>query len=191
MKIEEGKIYKTRAGGVFGPIKKSESSVWPWCCLVDGVDWFHWTEDGRARAGKEDANDLVEEMLRIEDTLAWKQTQEREQHKEYGDAKDDLSASLTKHKLLDLAKDATRDRGLNYGAPEDNFKRIAEHWNAFMRNRGYGAAPLLTPGDVAIMMTLMKLARLEHSPTHLDSWVDVAGYAACGAEIALRPSAVT
>jgi hypothetical protein len=43
--------------------------------------------------------------------------------------------------------------------------------------------PILKPADVAQMMALMKIARLENDPSHLDSWTDLAGYAACGAEI--------
>lgn len=38
--------------------------------------------------------------------------------------------------------------------------------------------------DVAILMALMKIARLIESPNHMDSWVDLAGYAACGARCA-------
>jgi hypothetical protein len=33
------------------------------------------------------------------------------------------------------------------------------------------------------MMILMKVARLSNQSNHLDSWTDVAGYAACGANI--------
>jgi len=44
------------------------------------------------------------------------------------------------------------------------------------------------PTDVAQMMVLMKIARLENSPTHMDSWIDVAGYAACGGELAALSS---
>ena len=33
-----------------------------------------------------------------------------------------------------------------------------------------------------MMMALMKIARLQNMPSHLDSWVDLAGYAACGGE---------
>ena len=36
--------------------------------------------------------------------------------------------------------------------------------------------------SIANMMILLKVARLKSSPSHKDSWVDVAGYAACGAE---------
>jgi Domain of unknown function (DUF6378) len=38
----------------------------------------------------------------------------------------------------------------------------------------------------------LKLARLENQPDHMDSWVDLAGYAACDAEIAVDgPAQVT
>jgi hypothetical protein len=94
---------------------------------------------------------------------------------------------FTKADLLDAAKLAVGDRGLNYGRPEDNFARIAAHWNAFLFNRGIVASGggLVSASDVAIMCALLKIARLENDPGHHDSWVDLAGYAACGAEIEL------
>jgi hypothetical protein len=100
----------------------------------------------------------------------------------------------TKTELLETAKLAVADRGLNYGRPEANFERIAALWTAHIRNRYADPANSevdmstwdgrFDPSDVAQMMVLMKIARLENSPHHLDSWVDVAGYAACGAELA-------
>ena len=42
----------------------------------------------------------------------------------------------------------------------------------------------IEPEDVAIMMGMLKIARLASNPQHMDSWVDLAGYAACGGEIA-------
>jgi len=95
--------------------------------------------------------------------------------------------TYSKHDLLDDAKAATTDRGLNYGKPEANFARIAAHWTVFLQNSGIlhvGGANLCA-SDVAIMCALLKIARLEHLPNHRDSWIDLAGYAACGAEIAL------
>jgi hypothetical protein len=89
----------------------------------------------------------------------------------------------TKHELLDLAKNAAADRGLNYGKPEDNFNRIALRWRTHIKNR-FGPDVPIDATSVAIMCADLKLARLENSPAHLDSWVDLAGYAACGAEIA-------
>lgn len=106
----------------------------------------------------------------------------------------DAERAMTKRGLLNLALEATKDRGLNYGRPADNFRRIARLWNAHILNRygdGFGgdttiAIPALDEIDVALMMDLMKTARLENAPAHLDSWIDKAGYTACGAEIALE-----
>jgi hypothetical protein len=94
-------------------------------------------------------------------------------------------APMTKAALLDKAKAAVADRGLNYGKPEDNFERIAARWRVHLKN-AYGIDVALTPTSVAIMMNDMKVARLENDPSHLDSWVDMAGYTACGAEIAVK-----
>jgi len=94
----------------------------------------------------------------------------------------DRKPKLDKSALLDEAKATVGGRGKSYGKPETNFARIAWHWTAFLMNR-YELDVESTPGDVAIMMALMKIARLENDPKHADSWVDLAGYAACGAEI--------
>ena len=48
----------------------------------------------------------------------------------------------------------------------------------------------ITATFVAIMCADIKFARLENQPNHEDSWIDVAGYAACGAEIALTDEPV-
>jgi hypothetical protein len=77
------------------------------------------------------------------------------------------------------------DRALNYGAPEDNFRRIADLWNAWWNVRVPSTddtAPF-GPVDVAVMNILLKIARLANTPSHNDSWIDIAGYAACGADI--------
>lgn len=95
--------------------------------------------------------------------------------------------SLTKHEagfpatrasILDEAKAIVGGgRQEDYGGPEDSFQRIADLWSAYDGTH-------FTPVDVAIMMALLKIARLESNPKHHDSWVDLAGYAACGGEIA-------
>lgn len=64
----------------------------------------------------------------------------------------------------------------NYGNPESNFKEIAWLWNEYL-DIGIEAE------DVAIMMILMKIARLKNKKNHVDSWVDICGYAANGCEI--------
>jgi hypothetical protein len=67
------------------------------------------------------------------------------------------------------------------GSPSENFTRCAEHWNSYLRSKGLQAS--LGPLDVALMMVLVKVSRLEETPTHRDSWVDIAGYADCAGEI--------
>jgi len=74
------------------------------------------------------------------------------------------------------------DREQEYGGPESNFLRIANYWNAFLNNR-LEPATKLEPWEVAIMMDLMKTARIQSTNAkHYDSWVDKVGYAANGFE---------
>lgn len=85
--------------------------------------------------------------------------------------------------LQKALKIVTQDRNAQYGDPEDNFAKIAEYWNGYLRQRFSRDNKFwvrLQPHDVAILMVLMKVARLAHSPFHEDSWEDIAGYAACG-----------
>ena len=86
--------------------------------------------------------------------------------------------------LLDRAKNiVTGARRASYGKPEDNFACIAALWQTYL-DRRTSAGKLgvfeITPADVAVMMVLMKTARLAETPGHEDSWQDIAGYAACG-----------
>lgn len=76
------------------------------------------------------------------------------------------------------------ERANAYGGPEDSFKTIAGLWNAYFQYQTKGI-PNIKAHDVALMLNLLKVARLVQSPDHRDSWVDMAGYAACGAECAL------
>lgn len=74
----------------------------------------------------------------------------------------------------------TRDRNVQYGPPENTFQRIANLWTAYLGDYEF------LPTDVAAMLALLKIARLASNPVHEDSWVDLAGYAACGASSAKR-----
>lgn len=71
-----------------------------------------------------------------------------------------------------------------YGTPEQNFERIASLWRVYL-SLAHGYDDDITALDVAAMMRLMKEARLIETPDHRDSYVDLVGYALCGAEIAL------
>jgi len=81
--------------------------------------------------------------------------------------------------LNEAVKVIAGDRDKQYGTPEDSFRAIARHWNAYIHGREFD----LTPGDVAAMMILVKVARMESGNlAQADSWLDIAGYAACGYE---------
>ena len=78
--------------------------------------------------------------------------------------------------ILDKAKETINGaRKDAYGNPEDSFSAIAKLWTAY-------TGVTFTPHDVAMMMALLKVARIKAGGTD-DSFVDLAGYAACGAEI--------
>ena len=84
----------------------------------------------------------------------------------------------TRSHILDTAKSyITRDRQADHGDAEDNFSRIAGYWSLH-------TGTTLTATDVAVMMALLKVARIKQNPQHVDNWVDGAGYFACGGEIA-------
>jgi len=70
-----------------------------------------------------------------------------------------------------------------YGTPEDNFQNIGDLWTTYLHCKFGFSAPEILPVDVALMMDLVKTARLIKTPSHLDSWKDKGGYAACGAEV--------
>jgi len=78
------------------------------------------------------------------------------------------------------------DRNQQYGEPEDNFDGIAEFWTTYIKNRcvGTGASVEVTSGDVSNMMMLFKIARaMTATEQKADTYIDIAGYAACAAEI--------
>lgn len=90
---------------------------------------------------------------------------------------------MNRKETLESALDAVNRRPKSYGPPEQNFERIAALWNVYLHDK-YDIPASIDPVDVAAMMALMKIARLIETPGHDDSWVDLAGYAACGAEVA-------
>lgn len=91
---------------------------------------------------------------------------------------------MTRGECLEkAAKIVTGDREQAYGSPEDNFRTIAEMWNAYFAAKKDAR---FTPKDVAVMMAILKIARIASGTSKADNWIDLAGYAACGAEIESR-----
>ena len=78
--------------------------------------------------------------------------------------------------LLHHAAGVIEHREQAYGPAESNFAAIAARWSLVL------GIPV-TPAQVALCLIDLKLARLTHDPAHLDSIVDVAGYAACLREV--------
>lgn len=86
----------------------------------------------------------------------------------------------TRAEILDAAKKiVTGDREKQYGKPEDNFAVIAEFWTTYIGHP-------ISSEDVAIMMALLKIARIRSGNYKTDSFVDGVGYLSLAAEIAGR-----
>ena len=85
---------------------------------------------------------------------------------------------MDRSKILDTAKTyVTEDRAAQHGDVKRNFGLIATYWSAHLDVN-------VTASDVAVMMTLLKLARLSSNPYNPENWIDGCGYLACGGEIA-------
>jgi hypothetical protein len=85
---------------------------------------------------------------------------------------------LNRKQILDDAANAVlRDRAATHGKPENSFGDIAKLWGVFLDRE-------IEPWQVAIMLGLLKVARAKGNPKNPDNWSDLAGYAACGGELA-------
>lgn len=85
---------------------------------------------------------------------------------------------MRRHEVLDAAFEAvTVDRAATHGKPEKTFGQIAAVWSARLGVR-------ITAAQVCILLVDLKTCRAWGNPGHADNWVDMAGYAACGAELA-------
>lgn len=90
---------------------------------------------------------------------------------------------MTRSEILSSAADCVlRDRAATHGEPEDGFEAIEAVWQALDMARGKRSR---AASDVALYLAGLKLVRAATNPEHSDNWVDLAGYAACGGEIAM------
>ncbi len=83
---------------------------------------------------------------------------------------------MTGDELLQHAAAIVRERRRTYGDPSELFERVAVRWTQVLGSK-------ITPVQVGLCLLDLKLARLVHDPQHLDSLVDLAGYAACIREV--------
>ena len=85
--------------------------------------------------------------------------------------------SYSRGDILDTAKEyVTKDRAADHGDMENNFNMIADYWSLHLEQH-------IDAHDVAVMMTLLKVARIKSNPKHMDNFIDGAGYLACGGEL--------
>jgi uncharacterized HAD superfamily protein len=73
------------------------------------------------------------------------------------------------------------DRNATYGDPHQDFQRTAEMLTVLKRHKLLPDARF-EAHEVAEIMNLVKLSRLQWSPGKRDHWADIAGYAGCGHE---------
>lgn len=78
--------------------------------------------------------------------------------------------------LKKACHDITGQREQDYGSPKKNFSIISGLWSSYLGVE-------VTPLDVSMMMCLLKISRIKSGGGTGDSFSDIAGYAACGAEI--------
>ena len=78
--------------------------------------------------------------------------------------------------LLEHAAGVVSRRRQEYGEPTDLFGDIAKRWSLVLGVE-------VTPAKAVLCLLDVKMARLARDPKHLDSQVDVAGYAAVLREV--------
>ena len=78
--------------------------------------------------------------------------------------------------LLEHAAGLVTRRRREYGEPIDLFEHVAARWSLTLGTK-------VSPAQVVLCLIDLKLARLARDPKHLDSQVDVAGYAAVLREV--------
>lgn len=91
---------------------------------------------------------------------------------------------MNRKETLDRAAECVlKDRQNPHGPPEDSFALVAKFWSTYLGVE-------IKDYQVPVLLGLLKIARLKFSPDNEDNWVDMAGYAACGAELATKTKEV-
>lgn len=78
--------------------------------------------------------------------------------------------------LLKHAAEIVASRRDLYGEPAPSMETVAKRWSLTLGTQ-------VTAAQVVLCLIDLKLVRLAHDPAHLDSIVDVAGYAAVLREV--------
>lgn len=83
-------------------------------------------------------------------------------------------------RLLQRALQTFEERRAEYGGAERNMVAVAKRWSLVLGHQ-------VSEQDVVLCLLELKLARLTFNPAHMDSIIDVAGYAAVLAELVPMP----
>jgi hypothetical protein len=89
-----------------------------------------------------------------------------------------MTNTTRKHILSEAERCVCTDREQQYGSPEDNFSLIARLWREYL-----DTDKPITAHDVAVMMALLKIARIATGTFKADSYIDACGYLACAGEL--------
>ena len=77
------------------------------------------------------------------------------------------------------------DRDKTHGNKIINHENISRLWSAYLQNKTK-LNIILSPEDVAQLMSLLKIARTQAGSFNLDDHIDAAGYAGISGEIAFK-----
>ena len=90
---------------------------------------------------------------------------------------------LDRYQVLNSAKTLVEgDRARDYGDAHEMHSRIAKGWSLILGTE-------VKPHEAALCMAWVKISRLVTTPNHVDSYIDLAAYAALAGEIEARDSA--
>jgi len=81
--------------------------------------------------------------------------------------------------ILTDAIDTLAERSKTHGHYDLTILRASKLWSDYLERK-------IDPMDVAICMALIKLSRIMETRSHHDNWLDICGYLAVGAELAVK-----
>lgn len=93
-----------------------------------------------------------------------------------------MTAPVQAADILRTAADlVSGDRNETHGDARENLSNIADLWNAYL-----GSKPdfIVSGRDVAVMMSLLKVARTTTGTHNPDDYIDICGYAALAGMVA-------
>jgi hypothetical protein len=149
------------------PCKHSRKEVWPWEHSSERT-LFHCLS----------CNEVWSEKVRFVDNGHSIEPEDMTFSEIVVAAHSQKPTTITKREeiLQKAIQCVTVDRQATHGKPENSFADIAHLWS-------WWKGVEFTQHDVAVMMGLMKTARIKANPDHEDSYVDNCGYSSLAAEL--------